>query len=103
MPAFERLALFPLSNVVLFPRVKTPLHIFEPRYRQMTEAALDGDRRIGMVVVRPEHVEAIAGDPPLFEVGCEGVISDSKKLPGDAALSHRARDRARCGAALPHR
>jgi hypothetical protein len=81
MAALERLALFPLSTVVLFPHVKTPLHIFEPRYRQMTEHALAGDRRIGMVVVRPEHVDAIAGDPPLFEVGCEGIISDSKHLP----------------------
>jgi Lon protease-like protein len=81
MAAHERLALFPLSTVVLFPHVKTPLHIFEPRYRQMTEQALAGDRRIGMVVVRPEHLDAIAGDPPLFAVGCEGVISDSKLLP----------------------
>jgi hypothetical protein len=81
MPPSERLALFPLANVVLFPGVKTPLHIFEPRYRQMTEHALAGDRRIGMVAVRPEHTDQLAGDPPLFEVGCEGVISDAKQLP----------------------
>ncbi len=81
MPALERLALFPLANVVLFPRVKTPLHIFEPRYLQMTEHALAGDRRIGMATVRPEHVEQMAGDPPLFDVGCEGVISDARRLP----------------------
>ena len=81
MSAHVRLALFPLANVVLFPRLSTPLHVFEPRYRQMTEQALAGDRRIGMVTVRPEHAGAIAGDPPLFEIGCEGVISDSRRHP----------------------
>jgi Lon protease-like protein len=76
----ERLPLFPLSNVVLFPRVQTPLHVFEPRYRQMTEHALAGDRRIGMATVRPEHAAAMSGDPPLFEVGCEGTIVDAERL-----------------------
>jgi Lon protease-like protein len=38
--------LFPLSNVVLFPGCLAPLHIFELRYRQMTEAALQGERLI---------------------------------------------------------
>jgi len=81
MPESETLSLFPLSNVVLFPGVQTPLHIFEPRYRQMTEHALAGSGKIGMVAVRPEGVEAIAGDPPVFEVGCEGRITDAKHLP----------------------
>jgi Lon protease-like protein len=81
MPARASLPLFPLSNVVLFPRVQTPLHIFEPRYRQMIEHALAADRRIGMTVVRPEHVGEMAGDPPIFEIGCEGVIADMKRLP----------------------
>ena len=81
MPGPETLPLFPLSNVVLFPGVQTPLHIFEPRYRQMTEHALAGSPQIGMVVVRPEGVEAMQGDPPVFEVGCEGRITDAKRLP----------------------
>ncbi len=81
MPALERLPLFPLANVVLFPRVQTPLHIFEPRYRQLIEHALAGDRRIGMVAVRPEHSDEIAGNPPLFEVGCEGLITATEPLP----------------------
>jgi Lon protease-like protein len=67
--------------VVLFPGVQTPLHIFEPRYRQMTEHALAGGRRIGMVAVRPEAAAAIAGDPPVFPVGCEGRITDVQRLP----------------------
>jgi Lon protease-like protein len=76
----ETLPLFPLSNVVLFPGLQTPLHVFEPRYRQLTEHALAGGRRIGMVTVRPEHVPAMAGDPPLFEVGCEGRIEEARRL-----------------------
>src|SRR6187399_2481527 len=47
------LPLFPLPNVVLFPGVLLPLHIFEPRYRAMIGDALRGDRRIGMVLLRP--------------------------------------------------
>jgi Lon protease-like protein len=81
MPDPVRVALFPLSNVVLFPRVKTPLHIFEPRYRELMRDALDGDRRIGMVVVRPEHQDEMAGDPPLFPVGCCGEISEHHLRP----------------------
>ena len=75
------LALFPLSNVVLFPGVKVPLHIFEPRYRQMMKAVLDGDRRIGMTVVRPEHQDEITGDPPLLPIGCCGEISEFQQRP----------------------
>jgi Lon protease-like protein len=71
--------LFPLSNVVLFPRVHCPLHIFEPRYRQMIADALDGARRIGMATVRPEHQDEMSGDPPLFEVGCAGVIQHARR------------------------
>jgi len=77
----DLLPIFPLSNVVLFPRVKTPLHLFEPRYRQLARDVLQGDRRIGMVVVRPEHVDEMPGDPPIYPVGCAGVITESHRLP----------------------
>ena len=45
--------IFPLPTVVLFPNVFLPLHIFEPRYRQMVADALAGDRIIGMVLLPP--------------------------------------------------
>src|SRR5215510_4101658 len=77
----EEIALFPLSSVVLFPRVRTPLHIFEPRYRQMTEHALAGDRHIGMVMVRTEYDAEMAGDPPVYPIGCAGIISEAQRLP----------------------
>ncbi len=75
------LPIFPLSNVVLFPRIQCPLHLFEPRYRQMAEHALARDRRLGMVAVRTEHVHDMAGDPAVFPVGCAGVITEEQQLP----------------------
>ena len=47
-----QIPIFPLPNVVLFPNVFLPLHIFEPRYRDMVGDALSGDRIIGMVTGR---------------------------------------------------
>jgi hypothetical protein len=78
-PRTETIPIFPLSNVVLFPHVHCPLHIFEPRYRQMIDAALGGARRIGMATVRPEHRDAMAGDPPLFTVGCLGEVQQARR------------------------
>jgi Lon protease-like protein len=78
--AARELPLFPLAEVVLFPRVRAPLHVFEPRYRQVMAAALAGDRAIGMAVVRPEHAAAMAGDPPIFEVGCAGFVEAWERL-----------------------
>ena len=76
------LPLFPLANVVLFPHSRVPLHIFEPRYVQMTEAALEGERCIGMVTVRPEAIADMGGDPPVFPIGCSGVIEQIAQRPG---------------------
>jgi hypothetical protein len=72
--------LFPLPNVVLFPNVFLPLHIFEPRYRTMVAEALDGDRIIGMVLLRPGYEAAYEGRPAVYEVGCAGVITHSQPL-----------------------
>jgi uncharacterized protein len=72
--------LFPLPNVVLFPNVFLPLHIFEPRYRQMVADALHGDRIIGMVLLRPGFEADYQGRPPIYAVGCAGVITHSQTL-----------------------
>lgn len=77
----ERIPIFPLSNVVLFPRLSTPLHLFEPRYRQLARDVLAGERRIGMVVVRPEFVDEMLADPPVYPVGCAGSVTESQRLP----------------------
>lgn len=77
----REIPLFPLAHVVLFPRARVPLFIFEPRYREMVRDALAGAGHIGMVCVRPEGVAEMSGDPPIFEVGCEGRISSSRQNP----------------------
>jgi uncharacterized protein len=72
--------IFPLPNVVLFPNVFLPLHIFETRYRQMVDAALNGDRIIGMVLLRPGWEGDYEGRPPVYPIGCAGVITHAERL-----------------------
>src|SRR3954454_14857174 len=71
---------FPLPNVVLFPTVSLPLHIFEPRYREMVTDALEGDRIIGMALLRPGWEGSYEGQPPIYPVGCAGLITHSERL-----------------------
>lgn len=77
-PTFEKLPgtlpIFPLTGVLLLPRSKLPLNIFEPRYLAMTEDALAvGNRMIGMV--QPSGPEE-AGQPlPVYRTGCAGRIT----------------------------
>jgi Lon protease-like protein len=73
--------IFPLPNAVLFPNVFLPLHIFEPRYREMVADALDGDRMIGMVLLRPGWEANYEGTPPVFPIGCAGLITHHERLP----------------------
>ena len=73
--------LFPLPSVVLFPNVFLPLHIFEPRYRQMVADALQGDRIIGMALLRPGYEATYEGRPAIYDVGCAGVITHSHPFP----------------------
>jgi hypothetical protein len=72
--------LFPLPNVVLFPNVFLPLHIFEPRYRQMVGAALEGDRIIGMALLRPGYEAHYEGRPAIYDIGCAGVVTHCQPL-----------------------
>jgi len=72
--------IFPLPNVVLFPNVFLPLHIFEPRYRRMLAAALEGDRIIGMVLLRPGWEGNYEGRPPVYPIGCAGLITHAEPL-----------------------
>jgi Lon protease-like protein len=58
-----------------------PLHIFEPRYRQMVEDALQGDRIIGMALLRPGYEATYEGRPAIYDVGCAGVITHSHPFP----------------------
>lgn len=73
--------IFPLPNAVLFPNVFLPLHIFEPRYREMVADALAGDRLIGMALLKPGWEGHYEERPPVYDVGCAGVISHAERLP----------------------
>jgi Lon protease-like protein len=80
------LRLFPLSGVVMFPHTLVPLHVFEPRYRQMTEHALAHDRRIGIVMPVEEKIVAgadgfLSNRTPLHAVGSMGRIANETRLP----------------------
>jgi Lon protease-like protein len=69
---------FPLPGVVLLPGEVLPLHIFEPRYREMMHDALANFRVIGLV--EPEPDVDLAGAPPLQQRGCLGLIAQHRQL-----------------------
>lgn len=73
--------LFPLPDVVLFPGVFLPLHIFEMRYREMVKDSLAGDRLIGVSLLRPGWDHDADGRPAMYTVGCVGLISHVEELP----------------------
>jgi Lon protease-like protein len=72
---------FPLPNVVLFPGMFLPLHIFEPRYRDMTAAALQGERLIAMALLKPGWQEQYEGSPPIHPILGMGKIVEHSTLP----------------------
>jgi hypothetical protein len=71
----QRLSIFPLPGAILFPGLQLPLHVFEPRYRQLVGSALAKDRLIGMI--QPQRSKDGA---PLYEIGCMGRIGDVEAL-----------------------
>jgi Lon protease-like protein len=72
--------IFPLPNVVLFPSTLLPLHIFEPRYRAMVTDALEGERLIGMVMLRPGWEADYEHAPAVYPIGCAGFITHAERL-----------------------
>lgn len=76
----DEIPLFPLSDVVLFPDVFLPLHVFEERYRAMTREALGGAKLIGMTVLREGWQRDHEGAPPLYATGCAGAIVHHERL-----------------------
>lgn len=66
--------LFPLPNLVLFPYVPQPLHIFEPRYCEMLLDALANDRLIAMALLQPGWEHQIQNSPPIASTVCIGKI-----------------------------
>ena len=73
--------LFPLPNVVFFPRMPLPLHVFEPRYRAMVRDAVRGPRLIGMVLLRGDWEHDYTGRPDIFGIGTVGELARLEELP----------------------
>ena len=66
----KEIPVFPLSNFIIFPKTTVPLNIFEPRYIEMVNDAMKGNRIIGMIQPRKSTLTV----PPLYKVGCAGKI-----------------------------
>ncbi|MBK8208826.1 MAG: LON peptidase substrate-binding domain-containing protein [Rhodospirillales bacterium] len=71
----QTLAVFPLEGALLLPHGQLPLHIFEPRYRNMIEEALGNSRMLGMVQPRVLHPQPLPDHVEIFEIGCAGRIA----------------------------
>jgi Lon protease-like protein len=82
----RRIPLFPLPGVVFFPETTLPLHVFEPRYREMLADALAGDRILGVQLLDPEGRPRADGRPAVREIGCAGEIAEHEPLPDGRSI-----------------
>ena len=71
---------FPLPTVVFFPKTYLPLHIFEPRYREMVRDSLKGDQLIMMALLKEGWENSYYGSPEIYPMGCVGKIVKSQDL-----------------------
>src|SRR5215210_235786 len=79
-PIPKRIPVFPLPNVVLFPKTYLPLHIFEPRYRTMVSDAAMNGQCIGMALLKDGWETDYYGHPPVFAMGCVGRLANVQTL-----------------------
>jgi Lon protease-like protein len=89
----QRLPIFPLPNVLLFPNMVLPLHIFEERYKRMVSDCLQGDRLLGLFLLQRGWDEEGATPTP-YDVGGMGRITRAVRYPNgsmDILLSGVAR------------
>ena len=78
LPAGEfLLPLFPLPDVVFFPNTRLPLHVFEPRYRQLVSDVLAADQRFGVILLRPDWEHDYFGTPPIHRYGTLGTVEQA--------------------------
>jgi uncharacterized protein len=92
----RHIPIFPLPEVVFFPETVLPLHVFEPRYRQMIADCLAGDRWLGVVMLRPGWEKDYQGRPPVHSVAGAGEVIQAEALADgryNVLLDGRARVR----------
>jgi len=80
MKSLDLQPLFPLPNVVLFPKGILPLHIFEPRYRTMMADTLQGGQTLCMVLLQPGWEADYHSSPAVYGTGCVGRVVQHQKL-----------------------
>ena len=88
------LPVFPLSGALLLPYAQRPLNVFEPRYVEMIDQALAGDRLIGLIQPEDTSEESPRGRAPLQKIGCLGRLTHFEehgeaREEGDAAHLRR--------------
>lgn len=79
--ALEELPLFPLPQVVLFPRASVPLHVFEQRYRRMVVDCLEGHGAMAVVLITHPHPIDRHGHPRIARVAGAGIVLEHQQLP----------------------
>lgn len=100
--ALSSLPIFPLPNCVLLPGGLLPLHVFEPRYRELTRDCLAGHQLMGVARLRPGYESTYYGRPPVYERFGVGKIICSEELPdGRFALLLRGVARVELARELP--
>lgn len=82
-PPRHPVPVFPLPDIVLFPGVELPLHVFELRYRTMVREALSGERWLAMATLKPGWEADYHGSPAFHDLGCLGRFEDVEWLPND--------------------
>ena len=70
----KKLAVFPLSNFIIFPKTTVPLNIFEPRYINMIDDSMKSNKLVGMI--QPKLIRSAEDIPQLHEIGCMGKITN---------------------------
>ena len=82
----KKIAVFPLSNFIIFPKTTVPLNIFEPRYLEMINDSMKSNKLIGMIQPKlsknPEKISA----PDLYSIGCLGKITNLKETKNGCYL-----------------
>jgi hypothetical protein len=80
MTTEDVIAIFPLPDLVHFPKIHLPLHIFEERYCRMVQDTIENKQLIGMFLLKPGWEEDYYGNPPIYPVGCAGEMVHVENL-----------------------
>ncbi len=81
----KKIAVFPLSNFIIFPNTTVPLNIFEPRYIEMINDCMKSDKLLGMIQPKMHKLKS-QNTPDLYKIGCLGKIIDLQKTDDNRYL-----------------